>query len=157
MAAKFVFSAFALLIAAQSATAHTYFESEMVPFGDQAPDAPDASAYLDVMQHDNELHWQLNVTDVEEAASLRIMFGNPEIAAETVATLYKWATPFTGTAALEGVFNMTDAAPEYPWTAKGLAANAGLKFLWAVVTNPEDYRNVILSAPLAHYVPSGEH
>jgi len=54
----------------------------MVPFGDQAPDAPDSSAVLDFYTHEGQAFWTLNVTGVEDMAGAKIVYGNPEVASE---------------------------------------------------------------------------
>lgn len=38
-------------------------------------------------------------------------------------------------------------------TADGVAANAALGSIWAVLTSDADYKNVILAAPLESYLP----
>ncbi|KAL4431073.1 hypothetical protein ABPG75_006329 [Micractinium tetrahymenae] len=153
---KLALCAFALLVAAQTATAHTYFRSTLVPFGDQAPDAPDSAAYLEWYTHQEMAHWTLNITDAANLKAVKLVYGNPEVAAEDVVTVLSFDTPFEGSELFTGVFNSTEFSADYPWTLQGLSANIGLGHIWAVGANPAEYRNTILSAPVENFTPSGE-
>lgn len=156
MAAKLVYL-MAVTLLAHGALAHTYFKAEMVPFGDQAYDAPDSSGVLDFYTHKGEIFWTLNVSDVQGMYAAKIVYGDPDIGSEDVVTYVSLDAPTNFTAqGFEGVFNATQFELEYPWTVDGLRANAGLHHLWAVVVNDADYNNVVLAAPLEHYVPAAE-
>lgn len=58
-----------------------YFKAEMVPFGEQAPDSPDASALLEFYTHSGMIHWTLNVTDVAGFSKAKLVYGSPDITA----------------------------------------------------------------------------
>ncbi|KAL4425101.1 hypothetical protein ABPG77_010415 [Micractinium sp. CCAP 211/92] len=156
MVLKVTLCAFALLLAAHSATAHTYFRSSLVPFGDQAPDAPDSSAYLEWYTHQDVVHWNLNITDAANLAAVKLVYGNPDVTSEEVVTVLSFDPTFEGSDAFSGTFNATEFSPDYPWTVNGLSANIGLGHVWAVGVSPAAYHNTILSAPVEHFTPAGE-
>ena len=54
------------------------------------------------------------------------------------------------------MFDGEDIGADFPFkTANGIAANAALGSIWAVITSDADYKNVLLAAPLEHYHPEG--
>jgi hypothetical protein len=54
------------------------------------------------------------------------------------------------------MFDGEDIDADFPFkTANGIAANAALGSIWAVITSDADYKNVLLAVPLEHYHPEG--
>ena len=55
-----------------------------------------------------------------------------------------------------GMFGGEDIDADFPFkTVNGIAANAALGSIWAVITSDADYKNVLLAGPLEHYHPEG--
>lgn len=54
------------------------------------------------------------------------------------------------------MFEGADIDADFPFkTVNGIAANAALGSVWAVIASDADYKNVLLAAPLEHYYPEG--
>ena len=55
-----------------------------------------------------------------------------------------------------GMFEGVNIDADFPFkTVNGIAANAAMGSIWAVITTDADYNNIILAAPLEHYKPEG--
>ena len=60
----------------------SYFKADLAPFGDQAPDAPDAAAHLDYYTHQGEAFFTFNITGAVNMTVAKLVYGNPNIASE---------------------------------------------------------------------------
>ncbi|PRW58475.1 Spastin [Chlorella sorokiniana] len=144
-----------------AAHAHTYFKSDLVPFGAGLQSQPGASAVLDFLTHGGEAFWTLNITGVVNATAAKIVYGNPKVFGDSVVTYLNITAdggePLSGDADFEGIFAPENFTSSYNWTMDGLMANAGLGHLWAIITDTAPYKNTILAAPLEWYEPEGHH